>query len=172
MSFKFKNNVFNRDDANAAMVVLTNNDNHNHPQEDTYIEDAEAVNMMRNPIVQQPVKRIYHATVVHLHQQARIHGAAAPSLSYFHIIRSSLFRTKAPRCPPVPQGINEVQIESYLGERYLLPLDNKEWQYLVRTFFGADGGKHNIIRRRDIPYCPGSISSNISNLRRVFGSGN
>ena len=66
-----KTNVFNRDNVNAVMVVLTNNDNHNHPQEDTSIADAEGGNMMRNAIVQQPtvpVKRIYNEPVVHLHQ--------------------------------------------------------------------------------------------------------
>ena len=49
----------------------------------------------------------------------------------FHRIRSSLCRTKASQCPPIPQSINQVQIggafaETYLGERYLLHLDNIE----------------------------------------------
>ena len=86
--------------------------------------------MTRNGIVQQPtvhVKRIYNVTVVHLHQHAR-HGAAAPLLPDFHSMRSSLCRRKASQCPPVPQGIND--------------LDNTEGvaTFSTDTFFGTGGG--------------------------------
>ena len=92
MSLKFKN----RDDLNAAtLLVLTNNDNHNHPQEDISIADAEAVNMMRNAIVQQH-------TVVHLHQHARIHGTAAPSLLIFTVSDHRCTGVPAYLHPPPP----------------------------------------------------------------------
>ena len=133
-----KTNVFDLDDENAVITIINDNNNHNHPVDNRSIAEADAVNAMKTAIVRQPtvpVKRIYDQTLVQIFQKAGVNGPPVPD---FHAIRSSLCRTKAAQCPPIPQGIQDVRIagafaQTYLGERYLLELNNGEGVAIFTT---------------------------------------
>ena len=132
-----KTNVFNLNDPNAVINVLHNADAHVHPQEDVRIEEQSFVQRMKEEITNNPtvpVKRVYDNVVGQAHQNARQNipagaVALAPSIQQFQSVRSSLQRTRASQCPPLPANILGVEIngtwaETHLGERYLLHLDN------------------------------------------------
>ena len=90
-----------------------NNNNHTHLPEDDQIEEAQFVNAVKDSVVQEPttpIKRVYNQTVALAHQHAGANGGAVPRIPDFHKIRSSLSRTKALQCPPIPSSINQVQI--------------------------------------------------------------
>ena len=75
-----------------------------------------------------PIKRIYNS-VTAAHQNAGAAGAPAPQIPDFSQVKSTLYRVKASQCPPIPHNIQQVQIngmfvQPFLGERYLLHLDN------------------------------------------------
>ena len=127
-----KTKFFDTNGINAVILVNINNNNHTHLPEDDQMEEAQFLNAMKDSIVQEPttpIKRVYNQTVALAHQLAGANGEAVPRIPDFHNIRSSLSRTKALQCPPIPRSINQVQISgtyahTFLGERYLLHLDN------------------------------------------------
>ena len=129
---RLRTNVFNLDDAAANIQILFDGNAHNHPQEARMIEETDAVNKINEDIVNNPtipIKRVYNQHLTLAYQNAGAAGAPPPSIPDFHEIRSSLARTKAHQCPPVPRDINQVNIlgpfaQTYLGERFLLYVNN------------------------------------------------
>ena len=125
-------NNFNLNNPQANIQVILNGDNHNHPRELRPIQELDAVNEMKDAIVSNPmisVKRVYNAAVSRVHQNAGAAGVIPPAIPDFHQIASSLSRTKASQCPPIPANINHVNIageftRTFLGDRYLLHLEN------------------------------------------------
>ena len=87
---------------------------------------------MKDAIIANPtilVKQAYDDVVASLHQNAGAVGGLPPDIPDFDSIRSSLQRTKARQCPPIPQNINQVNFpgryrQTHLRERYLLHLNN------------------------------------------------
>ena len=125
-------NVFNLQNPNAAIQVITNNDAHTHLHENVKIKEMDCLNDMRELVRAEPtipIKRIYNNTVSAAHQNAGAAGAPAPPIPDFSQVKSTLYRVKASQCPPIPHNIQQVQIngmfaQTFLGERYLLHLDN------------------------------------------------
>ena len=96
--------------------------NHNHPREARSIEESDAVNEMKDAIVANPtmpVKRVYNATVSRAFQVAGAAGVQPPAIPDFHRIQSSLSRTKASQCPPIPANINQVNIVGEFARTFL-----------------------------------------------------
>ena len=129
---RLRTNVFNLNDPTANIQIVFNGNSHNHPQEAHIIEETVAVNRMKEDIVQNPtvpIKRVYDTHIARAHQNAGVAGAPPVSIPDFHEIRSSLARTKAQQCPPVPNDITQVNIvgpyaQTHLGERFLLYINN------------------------------------------------
>ena len=123
-------NQFNLNNPQANIQVTFNAGNHNHPREARQIEELDAVNTMKDTIVQDPtvpVKRVYNATVVRAFQHAGNVAAPPQAIPDFHRCQSSLSRTKASLVPPIPANINQVNIvgaftRTFLGDRFLLHL--------------------------------------------------
>ena len=124
-------NVIDLQNPNPAIQVITNNDAHMHLNEMDKIGEMDSMNNMReqvraNPTM--PIKRIYDHTVATAHQNAGA-GAPVPLIPDYSQVKSSLYREKASQCPPIPHNIQQMQInglfaQTFLGERYLLHLDN------------------------------------------------
>ena len=110
---RLRTNVFNLNDPAANIQITYDGNTHNHPQEARLIEEIVAINQMKDALVENPtipIKRVYNEHVAGAHRNAGVAGVPPPSIPDFHEIRSSLARTKADQCPPVPNNINQVNI--------------------------------------------------------------
>ena len=110
---RLRTNVFRLDDPAANIQIVFNGNAHNHFQELRMIEETIAVNDMKDTIANNPtlpIKRVYDQHLTQAHRNAGAARAPPPPIPDFHEIRSSLARTKAQQCPPVPATINQVNI--------------------------------------------------------------
>ena len=117
---------------NAVIHAVNYIDNHGHLKDDSSIERQDIVNKMKDAIAANPtvtVKQSYDDVIARLHQNAGAAGGLPPNIPDYVSVRSSLQRTKAQQCPPIPHTINQVNFpgtygQTHLRERYLLHQNN------------------------------------------------
>ena len=157
-------NVFYLNDRNAVIVV-NNVGVHTHLPVDEQIQAKVSVNEMKRRIDDDPtipVRRVYDEAVAARHRALRHQAvplAGVPETPNFERVRSSLTRKRAANMPPIPQTIQDVDIQgqwavTWKNERNLLHLDNQRGIVIFST--------DEDLRR---------FEERIVNLRRQFNNG-